>query len=444
MVSTSHNNKNSLSEATYIKKISERRPNEKKRSKKVQRIVSSLVVLFCIAFLVVGGMDLVSATSSAYVLTVDDQEVATMVSEKEAQEALGLCLEQQAEEYLSEYNTTGISYTNNVEIEEVSSIGVIYSSVNEAAGMLVDHLDLVANAVQLLVDGETVFYVASEMDAIQAVNLAKSHFGSTQEDGVLNVYTTEQISMKNGTIACEEIFSLEDAVHMLIYGQLTETDTPEPLITVNVEREEKAVAPLPYETVRVDNPDMTRGTEEVVTAGEDGTQELTMKITEVNGVEVSSEQVGAEVVTAAVDEVIEVGTLLIISSRGTNGSGEFGWPLASGTGTVTSRFGWRSRGWHSGVDIANPVGTTIYASESGTVVTVEYQSGYGNLVIIDHGNGVQTYYAHCDVFYVSVGDFVERGTAIADIGMTGTTTGPHVHFEIRIDGTAVDPLPYIE
>ena len=111
---------------------------------------------------------------------------------------------------------------------------------------------------------------------------------------------------------------------------------------------------------------------------------------------------------------------------------------------VTSRFGWRSRGWHSGVDLAAPVGTMILAAESGTVVVCEYQSGYGNVIYIDHGNGVQTRYAHNDEMFVSVGDYVERGAGICTIGMTGTTTGPHVHFEIRIDGTAVDPLPYIE
>ena len=77
------------------------------------------------------------------------------------------------------------------------------------------------------------------------------------------------------------------------------------------------------------------------------------------------------------------------------------------------------------------------------VTTAEYQGGYGLLLCISHSPEVETRYAHCAEFFVGVGDSVKRGQPIAVIGMTGTTTGPHVHFEVRINGTAVDPLPYL-
>jgi len=180
----------------------------------------------------------------------------------------------------------------------------------------------------------------------------------------------------------------------------------------------------------------------VITKGADGIQEVTYKVREVNGVLIGSEPISNVVVEAAIDEIVEVGTEYYVASRSNGGgSGTLGWPC---DGVISSRFGWRSRGWHSGIDIASPIGTTIFAAESGTVTGADYESGYGNVVYVDHGDGMVTLYAHCSGFYVSVGDTVDRNTAIASIGMTGTTTGPHVHFEVRIDGQAVNPLDYLE
>ena len=95
------------------------------------------------------------------------------------------------------------------------------------------------------------------------------------------------------------------------------------------------------------------------------------------------------------------------------------------------------------MDIAADLGTTIFAANEGTVIETNNESGYGLVVRIDHGDGMVTVYAHCGEFYVEVGDTVDRNTPIAAIGMTGTTTGPHVHFEIRVDGQAVNPLDYL-
>ena len=112
-------------------------------------------------------------------------------------------------------------------------------------------------------------------------------------------------------------------------------------------------------------------------------------------------------------------------------------------GNITSRFGKRGSKTHTGVDIANSTGTTIVASASGTVTFTGWQGGYGNLVIISHGNGVQTYYAHCNVINVTAGMVVSQGEKIAEIGSTGNSTGSHVHLEIRINGNPVNPEKYI-
>lgn len=438
-------NQHGVSEATYIKKSGDhRRKNKDHHSKKVQRIVSSVVVLICVAFLVMGGINLVSATSNAYVLTVDGEPIATMVSESEAREAIDDCLAEQSALFMDEY-AYDVTYTNDVSIEEISAVGAVYSSIKEAAEALGEELDLVAMATAVLIDNRDTIFVANENAALEAVKLAKDHYGNAKEDeDVFRVYTSEQISITTATVDRDRVLTSRQAANMLIYGQPEATDEPQPMITVNVERERREQTVLPYQTVRVENPEVVRGTETTVTAGVDGVQEVTLLVTEVNGVITTSQQVDALVVQNAVDEVVEYGTKIIISSRGQNGTGEFGWPLAAGTGTITSRFGMRSLGWHSGLDVGDPVGTVIYAAEAGTVTFADYMSGYGLLLEIDHGNGVTTRYGHCDQTLVAVGDYVERGMSIGTIGMTGRTTGPHVHFEIRLDDVPVDPLIYLE
>lgn len=125
-------------------------------------------------------------------------------------------------------------------------------------------------------------------------------------------------------------------------------------------------------------------------------------------------------------------------------SGTFSWPV---TGTITSPFGWRSNPFggapefHQGLDIAAPSGTTVTAAAAGTVIMAQWYGGYGNYILIDHGGGYSTGYGHLSAIYVSNGQSVSRGQAIGAVGSTGQSTGPHLHFEIRIAGKPVDPAP---
>ncbi|MCH5200681.1 MAG: M23 family metallopeptidase, partial [Oscillospiraceae bacterium] len=131
--------------------------------------------------------------------------------------------------------------------------------------------------------------------------------------------------------------------------------------------------------------------------------------------------------------------------------GEWWYPLDSKHNVVTTYFGyddWRS-GNHSGVDLwsGSINGANIYASKSGTVITAktDYIPGYsyGKYVVIDHGNGYSTLYGHCSAIYVTVGQQVNQGDVIAAVGTTGWSTGPHLHFEVRINGIAQNPFNYI-
>jgi murein DD-endopeptidase MepM/ murein hydrolase activator NlpD len=112
-------------------------------------------------------------------------------------------------------------------------------------------------------------------------------------------------------------------------------------------------------------------------------------------------------------------------------------------GVVTSGFGWRWGRMHEGIDIAVGSGTPVVAAASGIVIVSGWMGGYGNLVVVDHGNGLATAYGHNTSVTVSVGQSVSQGQLIAYSGNTGNSTGPHVHFEIRVGGVAVDPFGYL-
>ena len=186
---------------------------------------------------------------------------------------------------------------------------------------------------------------------------------------------------------------------------------------------------------------MYQGDKKVLTAGTPGLASVTADITYVNGYEESREIIASTVVTEATTEVVAVGTK---PRPRTMPTGSFQWPVS---GTITSYFGYRSifgsYSYHGGLDIATSYGRAIAASDGGTVVWSGYKGTYGYLVIIDHGNGVQSYYGHCSSLLVSAGDKVYKGQTIARVGSTGRSTGNHCHFEIRINGTRVNPLSYL-
>ena len=113
------------------------------------------------------------------------------------------------------------------------------------------------------------------------------------------------------------------------------------------------------------------------------------------------------------------------------------------SGVLTSRFGSRWGSTHTGIDVGAPTGTNIKAAAGGTVIFSGWKGTLGKLVVISHGNGIQTYYGHCSSLLVSSGETISAGQLVAKVGSTGRSTGPHLHFEIRVNGAAINPQSYI-
>lgn len=159
-----------------------------------------------------------------------------------------------------------------------------------------------------------------------------------------------------------------------------------------------------------------------------------------------SEQKKAEEAAARARKATRVHSNISVSSAPRNGQ-SYTWPVP-GHYSISSPFGYRMHPilgyskFHSGVDIPAPSGTPIVAAKSGTVIMSKLMSGYGNVVMIDHGDTV-TVYAHCSALNVNVGESVKAGDVVAFVGSTGLSTGAHLHFEVRVNGSPVNPLGYV-
>jgi len=153
-----------------------------------------------------------------------------------------------------------------------------------------------------------------------------------------------------------------------------------------------------------------------------------------------------EVVRQLDADSARIRSLLAGSSTVVHGTGQFVWPA---NGPVTSGYGYRThpifgdRRMHTGIDIAAPYGAQVVAADNGVVNYSGVMSGYGNVVVVDHGGGLATVYAHLSSYSVGSGQSVSRGSYIAQVGCTGYCTGTHLHFEVRVNGSPVDPMAYL-
>ncbi len=214
---------------------------------------------------------------------------------------------------------------------------------------------------------------------------------------------------------------------------------PVPLLSVVTYEEATYNMPIPKTIETIKNDKEYKTYKKVLSAGKDGTKQVNAKITKINGVEEKRDILSEKVLTPAVVEKVEVGTL---NTPPKKSIGTFVYPVR---GRLSSGFGHRWGTTHKGIDLACAAGTPIKASDGGTVVYSGWNNGgYGYMVKIDHGNGYQTVYAHNSRNAVSVGQKVAQGEVIAYVGSTGNSTGNHVHFEVIQGGVQKNPLNFLK
>ncbi|MDI6823316.1 MAG: M23 family metallopeptidase [Bacillota bacterium] len=414
----------------------------------------------------------------AYAVTVDGHPVGFVRSHEVVDQVLASLADQTAASA-----GVKVSVTSSVQVKRVRRPGGPLLEEEQLKGALQGRLSFAAEAWSVRVNGVSVVALPTEADARRVIEEIKAEYCRPGKGAVLvDVRFLQGVEVVPETVDIARLRTPEEAKRILMRGTdklvtytvkrgdslwriaqqhgltvedlrranpaMAHTDIlqvgqelsvvkAEPYVTVaTVERLVQEVAiPCPVQVKF--SQDRWPWEEVVEQAGKNGRKRITYEIVR---------QAGAQVERRVVEEVILEEPVTRVIVRGTRqvpalGTGKLYWPVEGG-GRVTSGFGWRRRDWHPAIDIAAPAGTPVRAADTGMVTFAGWQGGYGRLIIVEHGNGMSTRYAHLSRVDVRPGDQVERGQVIGAVGSTGRATGPHLHFEVRAGGEARNPLQY--
>ncbi len=315
-------------------------------------------------------------------------------------------LELQLGKYYSA-DTAEVSFTDNVVLSEGRFIDSNLTDADEAIALITSKRPV--EAYYVVQKGDSVSLIASKLDITQEELLSENPF------------------LKEGTHT----------------GDLITYHYSEPYLSVMTTHYENYDRKVEREVVYRYTSSLQFGCEYMYQSGSGGEENVTALVTEINGVDSQRVIVSRTVIEEMVPRVFVTGTakntnikdLSVIEDMGT-----FCWPVGEG-GYVSSYYGWRDwdDSYHRGLDIAAKRGTEIYAVNSGKVTYAARKGTFGKLVIIDHGDGIETYYSHMNAIHVSEGDWVEKGDLIGEVGMTGSASGSDLPLALRIDGHREDP-----
>ncbi len=274
-------------------------------------------------------------------------------------------------------------------------------------------------------------------DKESILKLLTSSIGETKKCAVKTGDTIWDIA-KNNNMSVNDIAKLNPGLNVdkLQIGQNINISVSRPFLNVETVLKVNTDEGIPYNVTYIKDSNLYKGQTKVVNSGEYGVNRTVKQLKKFNGKVTESKILSTSTVKDPVARVVAQGT----KEKVVVGSGNFSWPT---NGHISSGYGYRGGEFHQAIDIAAPYGSAIYASDSGKVTYAGWESGYGKLIIINHGNGFVTYYGHCSSINVSVGQAVNRGSRIGSVGMTGDATGPHVHFEVRVNGVRRNPLIYL-
>ncbi len=348
--------------------------------------------------------------SEGFGVYIDDEFYGTI----DRHEIVDITLDSMLSEYRTDSDKETVSFDKNISF--VSGKYMIDSFVEEQ------------DIINLLTSNKTVasYYTVQENDSPALV--------CNKVD-----MTFEELAMLNPG------FNKNTFLHT---GDKIKVNQEERFLNIVVTREEDYTESLPYDTEYIENANSYSGDEILEVTGKNGEVAVTANVSYINGVEINRQVLSRTVTREPKTEVISIGTKVRDSNAApptTVEAGKFRWPVDGG---LISEYPWFHGGYstHKGIDIAAPRGTAIYAAGSGTITKIAaLQTGYGYHVVIHHDNGVDVTYAHMCAFSstIYVGKRVTSGECIGYVGMTGTATGNHLHFEVRKNNIVLDPLDYL-
>ncbi|MDD2482075.1 MAG: M23 family metallopeptidase [Lutispora sp.] len=335
------------------------------------------------------------------VIYADDKPVASFKTKDEADRVL-----KDIEEYflqgLDRSGVKEISFAEKVEVKEEFS----------------DTLDLMTRE-----DGKNFIIKGTSEIRIHKVESGESFWSISRKYDI----SIEDLQKANPSANPEKIK----------IGQEINLVVPKSLIRVKTVEDSTYTDKIPYEQKLELSSSLYKDQSQVRVKGQYGEKEIKAEITKVNGIETGRVILSEKIIKQPKDQILVKGTKDPPPKKGT---GTFSTPTR---GSITSRFGRRWGRLHEGIDIAAPVGTAVKAADGGEVIFAGTSGTYGKLIKVDHGGGFVTYYGHLSKINVKVGAKVYKGQNIGSVGNTGRSTGPHLHFEIRKNGSPVNPSKYL-
>ncbi|TGE37041.1 LysM peptidoglycan-binding domain-containing protein [Desulfosporosinus fructosivorans] len=316
-------------------------------------------------------------------------------------------------------------YTKPSDNNKVLSVEFSEPTATKPVEAQPDQVKVLDQALKELIEGKitTTEYTAQENDSWWLI--ARKHDMKTKEVLAGNPGMTEDSKIQTGQKI--KIVTVSPYLTVMSKGILTSTET------------------IAYDTVTTTDTELDSGKTVVKEPGSEGTKVVTYSYLQKNGQDVSKQVDEEKVIKQPVTQVVSKGpeltaVALASVSRGSKSSTGIAWPLR---GPINSPFGSRWGSVHTGIDIGGSTGTPFSAAAAGKVISAGWSGGYGNMILIDHGNGVQTRYGHSSKLLVSVGQKVTQGQRIGLVGSTGNSTGSHLHFEVILNGSTVNPLNYL-
>jgi murein DD-endopeptidase MepM/ murein hydrolase activator NlpD len=420
----------------------------------------------------------IQQTGYFYAVYVDGEEIGLLEEEEKLEEML-TALQKEAELYYKR---------SVVPVESVTTEEVFRPQEKQNEEKVFSHLRYMlsykVDSRMITVNGKDIFPVAADEDVEKVIELVQgAYITNDAKVSLQKVQMEEKISSREYYAYPEELYDVETVAAFLLRGTdrkkiylvsrgdslweiasdhnlsvddlkdanpqidgdlIREGDeisliVPEPMVNVITVERMVQEENIPFKTEYIYDSNMWRTQTNVVEEGVFGRKEVLYQITRENGVEIERQIISESVVKEPESRLVASGTANIPSK----GTGSFVWPVDGG-GKISSSYGWRSGGFHAGLDIAAPTGTAVLASDSGVVVSSGWESGFGNSIVIYHGH-YYTRYAHNSRNLVKNGQAVNKGQVIANVGSTGRSTGPHLHFEIRTGGmygSTVNPLNF--
>ncbi|ABR50827.1 peptidase M23B [Alkaliphilus metalliredigens QYMF] len=450
--------------------------NKGKKAVQYKIIGAALALILVLSVVLLNGS--INASLQAYEIQTDGQVLAVVRAEEDFEEAMNAVKQELEKTYKQE-----VIMIQELEVIEVKADEESITDRNMMIRNIRKQLDLKVKAFAISVNGEDVVVVRDQSTADEILATLKAPF--LQEDEVEKyekVDFSEEIEIKEIATEIGALREKEDALNLIITGtdeekihevqsgesawtiagkyDLSVSDIEKANPEINSERlqigqEISLIIPKPYINVRTlefivqkeiipfdteyeKTSSLYEGDRKITIQGVEGEKEVQAYIVRENGIEIDKEILYEEILLEPKMRVIAEGTE---PRPRTVATGVFANPTR---GRLTSGFGTRWGRRHEGIDVAGPTGTAVNAADAGLVSFAGYNGAYGNLVIINHENGYQTYYAHNSSLLVKKGDRVYKGEQIAKMGSTGRSTGPHLHFEVRKNGSPVNPLSFVK